>query len=214
MAWSTPRTWVAGEVPTAAIFNAHVRDNFNETGVAKSTTAGDLVYATGAQALARLAIGTAGQYLTVTGGVPAWGTPGTNDKLYKASDENVISSETLQDDNDLTFAIAASKIYLLRYRLRYNSAGAGGLKYALSVPASATGWMSSLAVVGNTRVFTTSIGTGQNAGVATDDEVWIEAVVVNDTNAGNVVLQWAQNASTASNSTLKQYSSLEYRLIA
>lgn len=27
MAWSTPRTWTAGEIPTAAIFNAHVRDN-------------------------------------------------------------------------------------------------------------------------------------------------------------------------------------------
>lgn len=27
MAWTTPRTWVAGEVPTAAIMNAHVRDN-------------------------------------------------------------------------------------------------------------------------------------------------------------------------------------------
>lgn len=29
MAWTTPRTWVAGEVPTAAIMNTHVRDNLN-----------------------------------------------------------------------------------------------------------------------------------------------------------------------------------------
>jgi hypothetical protein len=29
MAWTTPRTWVAGELETAAIFNPHVRDNFN-----------------------------------------------------------------------------------------------------------------------------------------------------------------------------------------
>jgi hypothetical protein len=27
MAWTTPRTWVAGEVVTAALLNAHVRDN-------------------------------------------------------------------------------------------------------------------------------------------------------------------------------------------
>lgn len=27
MAWTAPRTWVVGETPTAAIFNAHVRDN-------------------------------------------------------------------------------------------------------------------------------------------------------------------------------------------
>lgn len=27
MAWTSPRTWASGEVPTAAIFNSHVRDN-------------------------------------------------------------------------------------------------------------------------------------------------------------------------------------------
>ncbi len=32
MAWTNPRTWVAGEVPTAAIFNTHVRDNFKAIG--------------------------------------------------------------------------------------------------------------------------------------------------------------------------------------
>lgn len=30
MAWTTPRTWVAGEIVTAAIMNTHVRDNLNE----------------------------------------------------------------------------------------------------------------------------------------------------------------------------------------
>ncbi len=29
MAWTTPRTWVAGEVLTAALMNTHVRDNEN-----------------------------------------------------------------------------------------------------------------------------------------------------------------------------------------
>ncbi len=29
MAWTTPRTWVTGELVTAAMLNAHVRDNFN-----------------------------------------------------------------------------------------------------------------------------------------------------------------------------------------
>lgn len=30
MAWSTPRTWVALEYLTAALFNTHIRDQFNE----------------------------------------------------------------------------------------------------------------------------------------------------------------------------------------
>lgn len=29
MAWTTPRTWVAGEVVTAALLNTHLRDNLN-----------------------------------------------------------------------------------------------------------------------------------------------------------------------------------------
>ena len=32
MAWSEPRDWTAGEVVTAAIMNAHVRDNLEFLG--------------------------------------------------------------------------------------------------------------------------------------------------------------------------------------
>jgi len=39
------------------------------------TTNGDLLYGTGSGALARRAIGTTGQVLTVSGGVPTWATP-------------------------------------------------------------------------------------------------------------------------------------------
>ena len=59
MAWTAPRTWVAGELVTAALMNTHVRDNLLVTGVAKVTTAGDTTYATAANVVARLAIGAA-----------------------------------------------------------------------------------------------------------------------------------------------------------
>jgi len=29
MAWTTPRTWVSGELVTAALFNTHLKDNLN-----------------------------------------------------------------------------------------------------------------------------------------------------------------------------------------
>lgn len=32
MAWTSPRTWLAGEVPPAATFNTHIRDNFKAIG--------------------------------------------------------------------------------------------------------------------------------------------------------------------------------------
>jgi len=52
MAWSTPRTWVAGELVTAAIMNAHVRDQFNVTAAAAASTAGGLFVATGTNTMA------------------------------------------------------------------------------------------------------------------------------------------------------------------
>lgn len=77
MAWTAPRTWAVGEVVTAAIMNTHVRDDLLETAAAKVTTQGDLVYATGANALARLAKGTAYQQLRMNSGAtaPEWGPP-------------------------------------------------------------------------------------------------------------------------------------------
>jgi hypothetical protein len=40
-----------------------------------TTTTGDIIYASGANTPARLGIGSSGQLLTVTGGVPVWATP-------------------------------------------------------------------------------------------------------------------------------------------
>ena len=58
MAWTSPRTFVAGEIVTAAILNVDHRDNLLQTAPALVTTKGDIVVATGANALARLAVGT------------------------------------------------------------------------------------------------------------------------------------------------------------
>ncbi len=52
MSWTSPRTWVAGELETAAIFNPHVRDNFlailSTTGLLTLTTAGTHTISAGA----------------------------------------------------------------------------------------------------------------------------------------------------------------------
>jgi hypothetical protein len=72
MAWTAPRTWVTGETVTAALMNTHVRDNLLQAAAAKVTTAGDVVYATGANALARLGIGTPAQFLVGGASAPSW----------------------------------------------------------------------------------------------------------------------------------------------
>ena len=73
MAWTTPRTWTTGEVVTKSIMDTHVRDNFNVTAPAVLTATGDILYASSANAPARLAKGAANTVLTMGGScVPAW----------------------------------------------------------------------------------------------------------------------------------------------
>jgi len=82
MAWTGGADKTTGTLITSAIWNNYlgVSGSIAETAPAKVTTAGDLVYATGANALARLGIGTAGQALKTNSGAtaPEWGTAGDN----------------------------------------------------------------------------------------------------------------------------------------
>ena len=73
MVFSTPKTYTAGAVLTAAELNQYQRDNFNETSAATVTTAGDLVYADAANSMGtRLAVGASGSLLVSNGSAPLW----------------------------------------------------------------------------------------------------------------------------------------------
>lgn len=65
-------TTLAGEYNPASL-SSSVPYNKGGTGLSTYAT-GDLIYASSATALARRAIGTSGQVLTVSGGVPTWST--------------------------------------------------------------------------------------------------------------------------------------------
>jgi hypothetical protein len=74
LAWSAPKTWSSGYVVLASDLN-NVRDQLNATAPATLTAQGDIVIASGANALARLAKSTTStQYLANTGtsNAPAW----------------------------------------------------------------------------------------------------------------------------------------------
>ena len=74
MAWTNPADKLTGDVVTAAAWNALLgtTGSLAQTAAAKVTTAGDTTYATAANTLARLGVGSTGQVLTVSGGLPAW----------------------------------------------------------------------------------------------------------------------------------------------
>ena len=101
MAWTTPKTWASGYVVLAADLNTHLRDNLNVTAPAVMTTAGDIIYASGANTPARLAKDTnATRVLTNTGtsNVPAWAqvtlTSGVTGVLPVANGGTNVSSLT------------------------------------------------------------------------------------------------------------------------
>ena len=74
MAWSTPKTWASGYVVLASDLN-NVRDQLNATAPATVSSQGDIVIASGANALTRLGKSTTStQYLANTGtsNAPAW----------------------------------------------------------------------------------------------------------------------------------------------
>lgn len=62
------------------------------------TTSGDIIYATGSSAVTRLGVGTTGQILTVSGGVPTWATPAAASSgltLIHSSTFSAVSSKSI-----------------------------------------------------------------------------------------------------------------------
>lgn len=77
MAWATPTSFTSGNTLTAAQMNV-LGDDLLETAPAKVTTKGDIVAATGANAISRVAVGSNGAYLVGSSGASAgvaWETP-------------------------------------------------------------------------------------------------------------------------------------------
>ena len=75
MAWTTPATWSVGQIVEASDLNAQIKGNMELTAPALFSAQGDILYATGANAPARLAKDTnATRSLTNTGtnNNPAW----------------------------------------------------------------------------------------------------------------------------------------------
>ncbi len=98
MAWTAPRTWVTGEIVTAALMNSAIRDNLLETSASTVTTAGDIVFADAANSMgSRLAIGANDKVLVSDGSVPSWGDPPDHATRHADSGADPIGSGALTD---------------------------------------------------------------------------------------------------------------------
>lgn len=136
-------------------------------------------------------------------------------KLYKTADESVTSSITLQNDDHLVFAIAASEVWVAEYTLFMTGASTGDFQYAFTVPAGATGIHGVQGATATTSDATSTLMTEKvfavltsapavgtvASGTLTVARIYLQ--VTNSTTAGNVTLQWAQAASDVTATTVK-----------
>lgn len=195
-------TLVAGTVITASWANASVRDQ------------GVSVFATAAARTSAVTSPIAGMLSWRTDGVLFEGYDGagwirvpTIVVARKTVDEAVNANTTLQNDDALAWAVAASGIYDLDLSLVSNSGTTPDIKWGWTFPASLTmTWQTittdatSTVVTSGGFIQTTVVATGGTAGEA---HTVFRGVVTNSTNAGTLQLQWAQNTSNATNTTVR-----------
>jgi hypothetical protein len=142
----------------------------------------------------------------------------------KPSDESVTSSTTLQNDDDLFFAIRARETWHARLAIWVTHIEGAGSKLAITMPSGASmlliGRESDYAGLepitgGQAIAMTTTSGAAislvPDAPEATFQFVELELVVVNGATDGTVQLQWAQASSSETPTVFLAHSSLVAR---
>ncbi len=113
------------------------------------TTTGDTIYSSSGSTPARLGIGTTGQILTVSGGLPVWATPAGGGKILQVvSNVNATSTSTGSTsyiDSGLTASItpssSSSRIYvIITQSLQTTRAGNDTTGHVRLVRGSTTVW--------------------------------------------------------------------------
>jgi hypothetical protein len=179
-----------------------------------ATVQGSLYYFSGTGIVSTLSPGTSGQFLKTSGAGanPVWSNVYTS--IRKASDESV-TNNTLQNDNELLFAIPINETWTFEFVIFATStSGTPDIKFAFTIPSGAittygvigaTVGTASSPVTSMTVEHTATAGVALSGGLAANDlhTFILRGSVVNAGNAGNVTLQWAQDVTNATASTVK-----------
>jgi hypothetical protein len=139
--------------------------------------------------------------------------PVTPIKVAKTANQVVNNSTTLVNDLHLVAALpAANTYYHVAIIARYTSSTTADIKFSLTLPAGATGFIGgpglTTAAAGQTAdadfeaVTIPAVRPYGGAGGATFTLVTLNATILTGANTGNCQLQWAQNALDATNTTI------------
>lgn len=136
-------------------------------------------------------------------------------EVWKGSAQIVNNSTTLVNANDMLVALAASEVWRFEAQLWYESGTTPDIKFAFTVPSGATLWWHRHGADEAGTVFGSGVVVGsgtsdpaQGGGAGSIRSIHIRGLVVNSTTAGNLQLQFAQNSTNASDTTLHANSTL------
>ena len=136
----------------------------------------------------------------------------------KSASETVNTSDVLQNDDALLFAVTANQECTFTFTALIDIKAASDFKYTFTVPSGAiilgfegtVHWRDGAAVAADVGQDLTAIGTMTTSSPSTNFLLSGEAVVLVGANAGNVQFQWAQNTSTAEDTIVRLGSNLRY----
>lgn len=146
--------------------------------------------------------------------------------VRKTADESRSATTTYADDTHLVFAAEANAVYTMIGWVKYFADPTPDIKMKIVVPSDALGewaWLmpgSATAASGTAgysiRTDTTDINAGRTGYGTTDSQHYtpLGGMIRMGPTAGNISLQWAQNTSSATASTVYTDSWLQFQRIA
>lgn len=141
--------------------------------------------------------------------------------IVKTATETIQSDAVLGDDAALLFAMLANTTYRVRMSVAVTTTAAADFKFDVNGPAAATRvHILSVQTINGagtpvSQGSSTYAGSAINMGFGStaDGHVIVDAIVENGANAGNLAFRWAQDTSTAANTSVLKGSWLEYAVV-
>ena len=136
--------------------------------------------------------------------------------IVKEADESVSSTTTLQDDDELSIAVAANEVWQGEAVVFINSAATPDFKFTIAGPTGAVGYFGTETAHAFSTTSELVAGGALGAAATITSSFWPIIVIIrwgvhNGANAGNIRLQWAQNTSDAAATTVLAGSSITGR---
>lgn len=146
----------------------------------------------------------------------AGGVTGNLAVIPKTSDEIVNNSTTLQDDNQLLYAMAATGEWEFEINVWYMANSAADMKLTMTVPTGGSFYLTNTGdgitgINNDAPVVVSSASTvgSSGQGVATIRHTRLKGYARTTGTAGNLQLQWAQNTAHASDLTVLRGSAMK-----